>query len=171
MLPVNDYQKVLYEALKKTDYKVFDEVPADEDLPLMMISDYTLDEGNTKLPGYKIIQSIDLYSQYNGKKEINTMVALALEEAMLSKYFSIDISHEWTVGKWKEKRKESKLDYSIPVKINGKKISDDDKITLRDILKASSGNKTDFMYSVIMNEYVEIMEPDYIRGGLEWLMN
>lgn len=69
------------------------------------------------------------------------------------------------------KRKESKLDYSIPVKINGKKISDDDKITLRDILKASSGNKTDFMYSVIMNEYVEIMEPDYIRGGLEWLMN
>ena len=60
MLPVNDYQKVLYEALKKTNYKVFDEVPADEDLPLMMISDYTLDEGNTKLPGYKIIQSIDL---------------------------------------------------------------------------------------------------------------
>lgn len=94
-----------------------------------------------------------------------------LEEAMLSKYFSIDISHEWTVGKWKEKRKKSKLDYSIPVKINGKKISEDDKITLRDILKASSGNKTDFMYSVIMNEYVEIMEPDYIRGGLEWLMN
>ena len=82
MLPVNDYQKVLYEALKKTNYKVFDEVPADEDLPLMMISDYTLDEGNTKLLGYKIIQSIDLYSQYNGKKEINTMVALALEEAM-----------------------------------------------------------------------------------------
>lgn len=82
MLPVNDYQKVLYEALKKTNYKVFDEVPADEDLPLMMISDYTLDEGNTKLPGYKIVQSIDLYSQYNGKKEINTMVALALEEAM-----------------------------------------------------------------------------------------
>ena len=38
-------------------------------------------------------------------------------------------------------------------------------------MKASSGNKTDFMYSVIMNEYVEIMEPDYIRGGLEWLMN
>ena len=38
MLPVNDYQKVLYEALKKTNYKVFDEVPADEDLPLMMIN-------------------------------------------------------------------------------------------------------------------------------------
>ena len=82
MLPVNDYQKVLYEALQKTNYQVFDEVPADEDLPLMTISDYTLDEGNTKLPGYKIVQSIDLYSQYNGKKEINTMVALALEEAM-----------------------------------------------------------------------------------------
>ena len=82
MLPVNDYQKALYEALKKTNYKVFDEVLADEDLPLMMISDYTLDEGNTKLPGYKIVQNIDLYSQYNGKKEINTMVALALEEAM-----------------------------------------------------------------------------------------
>lgn len=94
-----------------------------------------------------------------------------LEEAMLSKFFSIDVSHEGTVKEWKKRRTDSKLDFSIPMKINGAKLSDEDKITLRDILKASSGNKTNFMYSVIMNDCVETMEPDYIRGGLEWLMS
>jgi predicted ATP-dependent endonuclease of OLD family len=97
--------------------------------------------------------------------------ARTLEEAMLGKYFSIDISHEYTIEEWKKKREESKLKYSIPVRINGVKVSEKDKITLRDILNASSGSKTNFMYSVIMNEYVDIMEPDYIRGGLEWLMS
>lgn len=97
--------------------------------------------------------------------------ARTLEEAMLSKYFSIDVSHEGTVKEWKKKRTDSKLDFSIPMKVNGVKLSEEDKITLRDILKASSGSKTNFMYSVIMNDCVETMEPDYIRGGLEWLMS
>lgn len=94
-----------------------------------------------------------------------------LEEAMLSQFFSIDVSYEATVKEWKKRRTDSKLDFSIPMKINGAKLSEEDKITLRDILKASSGNKTNFMYSVIMNDCVETMEPDYIRGGLEWLMS
>lgn len=97
--------------------------------------------------------------------------ARTLEEAMLSKYFSIDVSYEGTVKEWKKKRTDSKLDFSIPTKVNGVKLSEEDKITLRDILIASSGSKTNFMYSVIMNDCVATMEPDYIRGGLEWLMS
>lgn len=97
--------------------------------------------------------------------------ARTLEEAMLSKYFSIDVSYEGTVKEWKKKRTDSKLDFSIPMKVNGVKLSEEDKITLRDILKASSSSKTNFMYSVIMNDCVATMEPDYIRGGLEWLMS
>lgn len=97
--------------------------------------------------------------------------ARTLEEAMLSKYFSIGVSQSYTVKEWKEKRKDSKLDFSIPQKKNGNQVSEDEKITLRDILMSSSGQKTNFMYSVIINEYVERMEPDYIRGGLEWLMS
>ena len=64
MLPINDYQKLLYLALKKTGYKVFDEVPIDETLPLITISDYVLSEGDMKSDGYIIQQEIDLYSQY-----------------------------------------------------------------------------------------------------------
>ena len=80
MLPINDYQKLLYLALKKTGYKVFDEVPIDETLPLIMISDYVLSEGDMKSDGYIIQQQIDLYSQYEGKKQVNEMVASVLKE-------------------------------------------------------------------------------------------
>lgn len=80
MLPINDYQKLLYLALKKTGYKVFDEVPVDETLPLITISDYILAEGDIKTDGYKIQQQIDLYSQYEGKKQVNEMVASVLKE-------------------------------------------------------------------------------------------
>lgn len=97
--------------------------------------------------------------------------ARTLEEAMLSKYFSIDVSHEEAIKEWKRKRIDSKLDFSIPMKKNGVKLSEEDNITLRDILQASSGSKTNFMYSVIINNCVETMEPDYICGGLEWLMS
>ena len=80
MLPINDYQKLRYLALKKTGYKVFDEVPIDETLPLITISDYVLSEGDMKSNGYKIHQQIDLYSQYEGKKQVNEMVASVLKE-------------------------------------------------------------------------------------------
>ena len=80
MLPINDYQKLLYSALKKTGYKVFDEVPIDETLPLITISDYVLSEGDMKSDGYIIQQQIDLYSQYEGKKQVNEMVASVLKE-------------------------------------------------------------------------------------------
>ena len=80
MLPINDYQKLLYLALKKTGYKVFDEVPIDETLPLITISDYVLSEGDMKSNGYKIQQQIDLYSQYEGKKQVNEMAASVLKE-------------------------------------------------------------------------------------------
>ena len=80
MLPINDYQKLLYLALKKTGYKVFDEVPIDETLPLITISDYVLSEGDMKSDGYKIQQQIDLYSQYEGKKQVNEIVASVLKE-------------------------------------------------------------------------------------------
>ena len=80
MLPINDYQKLLYLALKKTGYKVFDEVPIDETLPLITISDYVLSEGDMKSDGYIKQQQIDLYSQYEGKKQVNEMVASVLKE-------------------------------------------------------------------------------------------
>lgn len=39
-------------------------------------------------------------------------------------------------------------------------------VSIRNILASTSGNKMDFMYSVIMNGYVENIMPEYIDGGV-----
>ena len=92
--------------------------------------------------------------------------ARTLEEAMLSQYFSIDVTTSFTKKEWIEKREDSKLEFVIPTK----GIKDDDPVKLRAILKSTSGSKTSFMYSVVLNKKAEITEPNYIQGGLKWLM-
>ena len=100
----------------------------------------------------------------------NDGYARTLEEAMLNKYFSMNVSTTFMKKEWKKKQEDSKLKFSIPRKKNKQSVSDDDDVSVRDILESTSGNKTDFMYSVIMNEYVEKMMPEYVDGGLKWLM-
>lgn len=90
-----------------------------------------------------------------------------LEEAMLGKLFGFNTSMKLKRSEWKKKKRESKLKYSIPNNLKGEK---DSEISLRNILNSTSGNKTDFMYSVILNGFVEKMEPNYISEGLKWLM-
>lgn len=80
MIPINDYQKKIYKSLSSTGYKVFDEVPNDEELPLIVISDYTLSDGVVKSESYTISQAINIYSEYEGKKEINEMVSVTLDK-------------------------------------------------------------------------------------------
>lgn len=80
MIPLNEYQKKIYEALSSTGYKVFDEVPTDEELPLLTIGDYTLSDGVVKSESYVISQAINIYSEYEGKKEINQMVSVILDK-------------------------------------------------------------------------------------------
>ena len=92
--------------------------------------------------------------------------ARTLEEAMLSKYFSTDVTKSFTKKEWTERRELSKLDFVIPTK----GIKEDDPIKLRDILKSTSSSKTNFMYSVVLNKKTEETEPNYIQGGLTWLM-
>lgn len=89
-----------------------------------------------------------------------------LEEAMLSQFYKIDVTKSFTKKEWMEKRSEAQLNYVIPAK----NVKDDDPIRLRDILKSTAGSKTSFMYSVIMQNHAEKTEPDYIQGGLKWLM-
>ena len=80
MIPLNEYQKKIYESIVSTDFKTFDEVPTDEDFPLVTIGDYTLSEGETKCEDYTINQVINIYSDYEGKKEINEMVSIVLDK-------------------------------------------------------------------------------------------
>lgn len=93
--------------------------------------------------------------------------ARTLEEAMLGKYFEISVETKLKRSEWIKKRADSKLKFSIP---NNKENEHDSEFSLRDILKSTSGEKTDFMYSVILNKLVTEMEPGYISEGLVWLM-
>ena len=90
MIPLNDYQRTLYQILNNTSYKVYDEVPRDEEPPVISIGDYTISDGDYKSKGYIINQKIDIYSLYEGKKEINTMVSDVLKELKTALNVSID---------------------------------------------------------------------------------
>lgn len=90
-----------------------------------------------------------------------------LEAAMLSEKFDILGFNHLKRSEWVKKRKDFKLKYSVP---HNKEGEDDSKFSLIDILKSTSDNKTDFMYSIILNGYAEEMLPNYIKEGLEWLM-
>lgn len=103
-----------------------------------------------------------IYLAFQTDKENYTRT---LEAAMLSKAFGISGYRSRKREYWVDKRTEYSLNYSIP-KTTGKRKN----FTLVDILKATSNTKTDFMYSVILNKHAEEMLPEYIEGGLEWLM-
>lgn len=52
---------------------------------------------------------------------------------------------------------------------NNRNDETDSEFSIRQIVAASSNNKTDFMYSVVLSGNEEKMLPDYIRKGLLWL--
>lgn len=93
--------------------------------------------------------------------------ARTLEEAMLKKILGFNVFHMIKRSKWKKIRKDKNLIFSIP---NNKKGEKDSEYSIRKIVEATSNNKTDFMYSVILSENEEKMLPDYIKKGLLWLM-
>ena len=96
MLPINEYQRIIYNKLLETGYKVFDEVPENESLPVIMIGDYVLTEGETKDGDYIIQQKIDLYSLYDGKKEVNEMVSIVIEK--VKEASQTEVNEEYSIG-------------------------------------------------------------------------
>lgn len=93
--------------------------------------------------------------------------ARTLEEAMLKKILGFNVFYMIKRSEWKKIRKDKNLIFSIP---NNKKGEKDSEYSIRKIVEATSNNKTDFMYSVILSENEEKMLPDYIKKGLLWLM-
>ena len=155
------------------DAEVIDEIESSEITNATIKAFYRIDNLESN-PTVK-----DLYEWKNKNKNIisngliytcfqtnNDGYSRTLEEAMLSKYFSIDVTTSLIKREWIEKRENSKLKFVIPTK----GITEENSIKLRDILESTSSSKTNFMYSVVLNEKVEKTEPNYIQGGLEWLM-
>lgn len=97
MIPLNDYQQIMFDTLKANlkDVKVYDDVPKNAKLPLVILGDYIISNGLTKMTSYKITQSIDIYSNYEGKKQINNLVSQAISGASL--IFNTDINNDWYV--------------------------------------------------------------------------
>lgn len=97
MIPLNEYQQIIFNLLKKkiTDVKVYDDVPKNAKLPLIILGDYILSNGLTKMTSYKINQSIEIYSNYEGKKQINELVSQII--SAISEIFNTDINEDWYV--------------------------------------------------------------------------
>lgn len=92
--------------------------------------------------------------------------ARTLEEAMFNKLLGYNAFKKIKRSKWKAIRKDNKLTFTIP---NNKEGEKDSEYSAREIVEATSNNKTDFMYSVILGGNEEKMLPDYIKKGLLWL--
>ena len=87
--------------------------------------------------------------------------ARTLEEAMLTKLYSLSAVELKTREEWLSLRKKDQLKFVIP--------RNKTDCSTRTIIQHTADNKTDFMYSVILNNLVRSMLPTYIEEGLMWL--
>lgn len=79
MIPINNLQSVIYKALNDNlDIAIYDEVLENATMPLLAIGDYTLSEYNTKYEGYEFNWKLSIYTEYEGKKEVNNLLSKTL---------------------------------------------------------------------------------------------
>ena len=79
MIPINKLQSVIYKALNDNlGIAIYDEVLESAIMPLLAIGDYTLSECNTKYEGYEFNWRLSIYTEYEGKKEVNNLLSKTL---------------------------------------------------------------------------------------------
>ena len=79
MIPINKLQSVIYKALNDNlGIAIYDEVLESAAMPLLAIGDYTLREYNTKYEGYEFNWKLSIYTEYEGKKEVNNLLSKTL---------------------------------------------------------------------------------------------
>ena len=96
MIPINELQAKIYQCLSDLDIKVYDEVPLNESMPLISIGDYNLTSMEYKGEGYVFEWTINIYTEYEGKKQVNEPVSKTtnklyeLKGAILNGFYSVD---------------------------------------------------------------------------------
>ena len=96
MIPINELQAKIYQCLSDLDIKVYDEVPLNSAMPLISIGDYNLSSMEHKGEGYMFEWTINIYTEYEGKKQVNELVSKAinklykLSESNLNEFYSIN---------------------------------------------------------------------------------
>ena len=79
MIPINKLQSKIYQALNSLDIKVYDEVPLNSAMPLISIGDYNLSSMEFKGSGFVFNWIINIYTEYEGKKQVNELVSDVIE--------------------------------------------------------------------------------------------
>jgi putative ATP-dependent endonuclease of OLD family len=125
----------------------------DKDPTVLDLYNWVENRGNILFDGY-------VYIGYQGAAD---NFARTLEEAMLAKHYKMKAFDKKSRKDWIDLRNNDGLKYTIP---NGA-----GDYCLRDIVIHSSNGKTDFMYSVILKNLLLTMLPEYIKEGLQWLIN
>ena len=96
MIPINELQSVIYKALQGVGIKVYDEVQEGATMPLISIGDYILSSLEYKGRGFSFLWTINIYTEYEGKKQVNELVSKAIESLYnligkdLNEVYSID---------------------------------------------------------------------------------
>ena len=75
MIPINDLQAKIYQALQNVGIKVYDEVQEGATMPLISIGDYVLSSLELKDNGFSFNWTINIYTEYEGKKQVNDLVS------------------------------------------------------------------------------------------------
>ena len=79
MIPINNLQAKIYQALSKVGIDVYDEVVEDAKMPLISIGDYDFSTMDIKGDGFSFNWTLNIYTDYEGKREVNELVSKAIE--------------------------------------------------------------------------------------------
>ena len=95
MIPINDLQAKIYQALQGIGIKVYDEVQEGSTMPLISIGDYVLSSLEFKDDGFSFNWTINIYTEYEGKKQVNELVSKTIE--CLYKLIGEDLSDIYSI--------------------------------------------------------------------------
>ena len=79
MIPINNLQAKIYQALQNVGIKVYDEVQEGAIMPLISIGDYIMSSLEFKDSGFSFNWIINIYTEYEGKKQVNELVSKTIE--------------------------------------------------------------------------------------------
>ena len=79
MIPINELQTKIYQALQGVGIKVYDEVQEGATMPLISIGDYIISSLEYKGNGFSFNWTINIYTEYEGKKQVNELVSKTIE--------------------------------------------------------------------------------------------
>lgn len=95
MIPINELQAKIYQCLSDLDIKVYDEVPLNSAMPLISIGDYIISSMEYKGEGYSFNWTLSIYTEYEGKKEVNQLVSKTIE--CMYELIGIDLNNNFCI--------------------------------------------------------------------------